>query len=49
MDATDDTRGAIRGSFPIFGSYGQYQYLNWAAKFFVDANRLEYAIVGQDK
>lgn len=36
-----ETRGAIKGSFPIYGQYGAYQYLNWACKFFVDANMLE--------
>jgi hypothetical protein len=30
-------RGGIRGSFPAYGGYGTYQFLNWAAKFFVDA------------
>lgn len=30
-------RGGIAGSQPIWGAYGQYEYLNWAAKFFADA------------
>lgn len=30
-------RGGIRGSFPLDGAYGQYEVLNWATKFFVDA------------
>lgn len=33
--------GAIRGSFPVSGDYGRYQFLNWAAKFTIDANRKE--------
>ena len=37
----EETRGAVKGSFPVNGNYGQYQYLNWATKFLVDANRLE--------
>lgn len=37
-------RGGIKGSFPVSGNYGTYQYLNWAAKFFIDANRLEQAV-----
>ena len=41
LDASEGERGAIRGSFPIDGEYGQYQYLNWAAKFFIDANLAE--------
>jgi hypothetical protein len=34
-------RGGVKGSFPIYGGYGTYQYLNWAAKFFIDAQLLE--------
>jgi uncharacterized protein YyaL (SSP411 family) len=30
-------RGGVKGSFPFDGPYGQYQMLNWAAKFFCDA------------
>ncbi len=36
-----ETRGAIKGSFPVYGEYGSYQYLNWACKFFIDSNMLE--------
>jgi hypothetical protein len=36
-----EVRGAIKGSFPVNGEYGTNQYLNWAAKFFIDANLLE--------
>jgi rhamnogalacturonyl hydrolase YesR len=41
LDSNSETRGAIKGSFPISGDYGKYKYLNWAAKFFIDANLLE--------
>jgi predicted ATP-grasp superfamily ATP-dependent carboligase len=34
-------RGGIAGSFPMDGDYGRHQYLNWAAKFFIDALVLE--------
>jgi len=34
-------RGGIKGSHPISGEYGTYEYLNWAAKFFADALILE--------
>ena len=34
-------RGGIKGSQPIWGEYGSYEYLNWAAKFFADALMLE--------
>src|SRR5207248_10227075 len=30
-------RGAIAGSFPIYGPYERMKYPNWAAKFFIDA------------
>jgi hypothetical protein len=30
-------RGGVKGSFPFDGIYGQYELLNWAAKFFCDA------------
>jgi hypothetical protein len=33
--------GGIRGSYPVSGDYGRYEFLNWAAKFTVDANRRE--------
>jgi hypothetical protein len=39
-----ETRGAIKGSFPVNGQYGAYQYVNWACKFFVDSNMLERAV-----
>jgi hypothetical protein len=41
-----ETRGAIKGSFPISGGYCTYEYPNWAAKFFVDANLLELGAAG---
>lgn len=30
-------RGAIAGSYPIYGLYERFKYPNWAAKFFIDA------------
>lgn len=33
----DGVRGGVAGSFPIWGGYGPYEYLNWAAKFHLDA------------
>jgi len=38
------TRGGVKGSFPVDGGYGTFQYLNWACKFFIDANLLEQAV-----
>jgi uncharacterized protein YyaL (SSP411 family) len=37
----DTTRGAISGSYPIWGGYLRYTFPNWAAKFFADALMLE--------
>jgi hypothetical protein len=41
QDGPADQVGGIKGSFPVNGAYGQWQYLNWAAKFCIDANVLE--------
>ena len=45
LSGSADIRGGVKGSFPIDGAYGQYEYLNWAAKFFVDSNRYEQAML----
>lgn len=39
-----ETRGAVKGSFPISGDYERFRYPNWACKFFIDANSLEQTI-----
>jgi hypothetical protein len=44
VEGPPETRGAIKGSFPVYGDYSPYQYLNWACKFFIDANLLEMAV-----
>jgi hypothetical protein len=36
-----DTAGGIKGSFPVSGGYGTYEYLSWANKFFLDSHLLE--------
>jgi Prenyltransferase and squalene oxidase repeat len=41
LDGPADQRGAIRGSFPVDGAYGRFEYLNWAAKFAADALMME--------
>jgi hypothetical protein len=41
IDGDPEVRGGIKGSFPISGGYGTWQYLNWACKFTIDANRAE--------
>jgi hypothetical protein len=47
VEGSPETRGAIKGSFPVDGEYGTYQYLNWAVKFCIDTNLCERAIGGQ--
>lgn len=41
VNGPDEVRGAVKGSYPVDGDYGRYEYLNWAVKFTVDANLLE--------
>jgi hypothetical protein len=41
IDGPAHARGGVKGSFPIDGDYGTWAYLNWAAKFCIDANLLE--------
>ena len=41
IDGRDEVRGGVKGSFPVDGLYGRYEYLNWAAKFSIDAQLLE--------
>jgi len=41
IDGPPETRGAIKGSFPVWGDYFSYEYPNWACKFFIDSNMLE--------
>jgi hypothetical protein len=45
-DGPDDIRGGVKGSFPINGDYGRFEYLNWAAKFFIDSNQTELSLNG---
>lgn len=47
IDGPDDQRGGVPGSFPIEGDYGKWEYLNWAAKFFIDSHLLEMDIQGE--
>lgn len=37
LDAAEGgVRGGIAGAYPIYGDYGTFEYLNWAAKFFAE-------------
>jgi uncharacterized protein YyaL (SSP411 family) len=47
LEAADPgVRGGIKGSQPIWGGYGPWEYLNWAAKFFADALILRQRLMG---
>jgi hypothetical protein len=48
VDGPPEVRGGIKGSFPIDGDYGCYEYLDWAVKFAVDSCLLERAISERD-
>lgn len=49
LDGAADYRGGVRGSWPVDGGYGRYQFLNWAAKFTIDAQLHELAAVQNAK
>jgi len=40
-EGAPQVRGAISGSYPIWGPYQRFAFPNWAAKFFADALLLE--------
>jgi Prenyltransferase and squalene oxidase repeat len=41
VDGEPEVRGGVKGSFPVDGEYGKFEYLSWACKFFIDSNLLE--------
>ena len=41
LTGNPDFIGGVRGAFPVDGDYGRFEYLNWAAKFSVDAQLME--------
>lgn len=46
VDGPSETRGGVKGSYPINGDYGRYSYLSWAVKFCIDSNLLESSLCG---
>jgi hypothetical protein len=46
FDGPPEVRGAVKGSFPVEGDYGTFEYLNWAPKFLIDACLLEMDLKG---
>jgi hypothetical protein len=49
LEGPPETRGAVKGSFPVSGDYASFQYPNWACKFFVDASRLEKTVCEDER
>jgi uncharacterized protein YyaL (SSP411 family) len=43
-----EVRGALAGSFPVFGRYAPLQYPNWAVKFLLDSLMLREAVLAGD-
>lgn len=41
VEGDPDVVGGVKGAFPVSGKYGAFEYLNWAVKFFIDAQVLE--------
>ena len=41
VEGRSELIGGVKGSFPVDGPYGQYEFLNWAVKFGIDSNALE--------
>lgn len=41
LEAPRGIAGGVKGSFPVDGEYGRFQFLNWAAKFAIDANLMQ--------
>jgi hypothetical protein len=41
VDGPAETRGAVKGSFPIDGAYNPFEYPNWATKFAIDSFQIE--------
>jgi hypothetical protein len=49
VDGPPEIRGGVKGSFPVNGGYGRWQYLNWACKFAIDSNREELALAAEER
>lgn len=47
LHGPEEQRGGVKGSFPVDGEYGQWEYLNWAAKFCIDSQLAEADLDGQ--
>ena len=41
VNGLPEVRGGVKGSFPVEGDYGTFEYLNWACKFLLDSCLVE--------
>ncbi|NRA84326.1 MAG: hypothetical protein HRU22_11335 [Gammaproteobacteria bacterium] len=41
--------GGVKGAFPLDGDYGSFQFLNWAAKFVIDAAIMDVKVTNNEK
>lgn len=48
LDDDANVVGGIRGSFPISGDYCPFEFISWAAKFFIDASRQDLSMEESD-
>ncbi len=48
LDGSPETRGSVKGSFPVDGDYCTYEYPNWAAKFLIDSLLMEEAVRAEE-
>lgn len=48
VDEPPATRGSVKGSFPIDGGYGRFEFPNWATKFGIDSFTLEQEVREKD-
>lgn len=46
LNGPDGVRGGVKGSFPVWGEYNPFEYLNWAGKFFIDSQLAELDVTG---
>ncbi len=44
LDGNLHVSGGVKGSYPGYGEYGKYEFLNWAPKFLIDSNKKELEI-----
>lgn len=48
LQGDPETRGAVKGAFPVDGDYCAYEYPNWATKFFIDSQLMEEGLSAED-